>query len=227
MASKFWKEAASIIIAARSPFSKSTQVVNNVTSKKTSNHSADYKILVLKRGKTSSFMPGTYVFPGGVVEPPDNTPEWLDLYQKLGFDISNIKDNVSDDQLIYKNRDSDIHKQVSLRITAIRETFEECGILLCKSKGIHKDQTSSWTSYFYATEMNDWRMKVHKDPSRFLDLCKYFECVPDIWGLHQWSNWLTPRSENLRFDTMFFLSTIDQMPPAAVDKEMEDLKVKY
>lgn len=53
-----------------------------------------------------------------------------------------------------------------------------------------------------------------------------FECVPDVWSLSEWSNWLTPASLSKRFDTMFYLCFLDNEPTVLHDeKEMTHSKV--
>lgn len=52
------------------------------------------------------------------------------------------------------------------------------------------------------------------------------ECVPDIWSLIEWSDWLTPRNFNIRYDTLFYLCPLDSQPPVSPDgSEIVDAKV--
>ena len=54
------------------------------------------------------------------------------------------------------------------RLTAIRETFEESGILL------HKTGTEAGAFSFEDREMlSEWRTRVHKDPGSLLRLYRY------------------------------------------------------
>ncbi|XP_049962699.1 acyl-coenzyme A diphosphatase NUDT19 [Schistocerca serialis cubense] len=211
MSTKSWREAASIMIAARTSF----QQIPKST--------ANYKILMLKRGKTSPFMPGSYVFPGGVAESSDGSKEWLQLYKDNGYTITEENAGGRTQNM---NISQYIPEILPLKIAAIRETFEEAGILLCKNKHVHfQSPVSYWASYISSYETETWQNKVKKDPSQFLDLCKHFECVPDIWALHLWSNWLTPTHNTRRFNTTFLLAVLDQMPPAICDKtEMDEMQ---
>ena len=45
------------------------------------------------------------------------------------------------------------------------------------------------------------------------------ECVPDIWSLIEWSNWLTPRNHNRRYDTVFYMCFVESKPPSSPDGE--------
>ncbi|KAF7991710.1 hypothetical protein HCN44_010511 [Aphidius gifuensis] len=226
---KPWREAASIILCARS---------GKKINKKLSSTIYDYKLLSLKRHKNSSFMPEHYVFPGGVIEQSDADLKWSSLYSKFGFDSNSFtsllpKTNTRP-YIFNKSRSNELPREISLRITAIRETFEECGILICK-KLIKNNNThlSLWAEHenfdCQSDVMINWQKKVHEDSNEFYRMCDKFQCYPDIWALHEWSNWLTPTIfRNKRFDTAFFMTFMEAQPVAHFDPaEMEDLRWDY
>lgn len=137
---KIWRESASLILAARSRFDLSPK--------------CDYKILSLKRSLKSQFMPETYVFPGGNLSKSDSDLAWLALYENFGFSSNAFKnlasiENVPEILQSNNQKSDELPKYLSLRICAIRETFEECGILLCKTRSpqINYDVNSSWASF--------------------------------------------------------------------------------
>lgn len=68
--------------------------------------------------------------------------------------------------------------EIAFRICAIRELFEEAGVLLARDSsdivnvveylpGTFPPAVKTLTS----CEMNRWREKVHKNPEEFLNLC--------------------------------------------------------
>lgn len=60
-----------------------------------------------------------------------------------------------------------------------------------------------------------------------LSFCRELECVPDIWGLLEWSDWLTPRNLPIRYDTLFYVCFIDTQPPVEGDgEEIVDAQVR-
>lgn len=65
---KILRNAASLILAAKSPFS---------------NSNGNFKILCLKRSSLSGFMPNNYVFPGGNISESDSDIEWLEIFKKI------------------------------------------------------------------------------------------------------------------------------------------------
>lgn len=97
----------------------------------------DYNLLCLKRHEKSSFMPGTYVFPGGNVDPADSDLKWHELFAAFGFDNRHFVSLVPKAAVrpqILKSQRNELSRDISLRITAIRETFEECGVLMCRRR---------------------------------------------------------------------------------------------
>ncbi len=59
-----------------------------------------------------------------------------------------------------------------------------------------------------------------------LNVIRELECVPDIWSLIEWSDWLTPRYRRRRFDTLFYLCLCEQKPLTNPDEaEVSEAKV--
>lgn len=116
---KKWKEAATVIILAK----------NFAQAEKW-----NYKILTVKRTKTMDFMPKAHTFPGGAIEKADSDQNWLKLYESFGMDQNyfNKLSKVHSAPIFKNYSDNELPRYISLRISAIRETFEECGILFCK-----------------------------------------------------------------------------------------------
>jgi len=242
--SRFWKEASSVIVAARISFPQGTisnpvhtvnrpnkNAVSTQNIKSERSCSPNFKVLALRRSSKNSFYPDSYVFPGGRTDAADSSQEWLDLYDQYGlgksvFEMATSQRRQHSEISIFEGqREDEILKSISLRISGIRETFEESGILLCKSKHAHASQPSRWASYLSGHEMKSWQTKVQEDANEFISLCRHFGCYPDIWSLQEWSNWLTPSDYTKRFNTIFFLATLDQMPTvASSSNEINELK---
>jgi nucleoside diphosphate-linked moiety X motif protein 19 len=243
--SKFWKEASSVIVTAKISFpqgkiscpvhrlnrpDKNAVSMQKIKSERSC--SPDFKVLALRRSSKNVSFPDSFVFPGGTVEAADSSKEWLDLYEQYGLgkcvfqSVTSLPRTDSKISIFESQREDEVLKSVSLRITGIRETFEESGVLLCKSKCAHSRQPSRWASYLAGHEINNWQRKVQEDANEFISLCRHYECYPDIWSLQEWSNWLTPSDYTRRFNTMFFLATLDQMPPVfSSSSEISELKV--
>lgn len=68
--------------------------------------------------------------------------------------------------------------------------------------------------------------QVSKDPSKLLTLCKKVECYPAIWSLNYWNNWLSPAFMKSRFDTAFYITTLDAKPAVKENSEVAKVEVR-
>ena len=94
---------------------------------------------------------------------------------------------------------------------------------------------SSWVGCGHETKssLETTKPRVRERPEKhgsFVMLlsffCRELRCVPDIWSLVEWSNWLTPRNMGRRYDTVFYLCCCETTPPISADgTEVVDAKV--
>lgn len=181
----------------------------------------DYNALLFRRNSKSTFMPDSSVFPGGVCETVDSSQTWLRLFNR--YDVSRHKLNeLCQAPLNTKGSDETLNAAVSLRLTALRETFEEMGILLCRDR---KTLTSidGYAQFNEQFDRKHWQHIVHNDASEFLTLCEELDVVPDLWSLHEWSAWRTPSTFQKRFETVFFLAALASRPQVLMESnEVKD-----
>lgn len=88
------------------------------------------------------------------------------------------------------------------RMAAIRETFEECGILLARSKKTGKLFSSSDIT---DEERERGRRAVHSGETMFADLLSQWEAEADTEGLRPFTRWVTPPNVPKRFSTQMYL----------------------
>ncbi|KAI8587466.1 NUDIX hydrolase domain-containing protein [Geranomyces variabilis] len=151
----------------------------------------EFKVLMLKRNSRGTFG-SLHVFPGGMVDAVDSSPEWQTEQEKAAS------------------------LNLSYFIAAIRETFEESGVLLTQPA----PQMSS-------ADLHAWRKKVHSDPRLFIEFCKAANIRPDVQGLIHWSNWITPPVEVSRFDTHFFLTVLNESHADTQCDGVETLELEW
>ncbi|XP_012723458.2 nucleoside diphosphate-linked moiety X motif 19 [Fundulus heteroclitus] len=236
---KQWKEAATLILAAGRRLGADSLSSRTPPESGAAARSSrfDYDVLLLKRSAKSSFMPNAYVFPGGMVDSADFSSDWLDVFRSFlncpGFGLRSVSQPAETRPPIFgTNRlklGSPIPGEVALRICAVRETFEESGVLLVVPKKEEERLINSSQDTFCSRhhsehklrgdELSRWRALVNQNPSNFIRMCRELEVLPNIWALHEWANWLTPsgRYGRTRFDTAFFMCCLQEMPSALED----------
>ncbi|XP_077989597.1 acyl-coenzyme A diphosphatase NUDT19-like [Glandiceps talaboti] len=226
--SKPWKDAATVIIAARSP----NQHLHGRAKE------VDYNLLMLQRHRKSSFLPDRYVYPGGVLDSADLSAEWLQLFKQAGaLDALKALQDIGGKRppVFTTERATGTPNEVAFRICAIREAFEEAGLLLVKpNKSTVYEDVAKWSDIRRCVKLigrdklREWRKRVHDDASQFINLCRLLQCVPNVWALSEWSNWLTPVRERKRYDTAFYLCCLDQIPgPEMTPDNTEMVKSKW
>jgi 8-oxo-dGTP pyrophosphatase MutT (NUDIX family) len=98
---------------------------------------------MMRRGQTAKFMPNSYVFPGGLVEKAD---------KEFPHDLSNF--HLIDAQPIIMEGYEDDY---IFRVAALRELFEEAGILLTFDSGTCSSQLITEKD---DPSLSEWRKKA-------------------------------------------------------------------
>lgn len=153
----------------------------------------DIEVLMVRRHQKSSFVPGFYVFPGGVVD----TRDFEDGIERF---IRGI-DRVSTSRLLYDIKPAD--KALGIWVAAIRETFEEVGILFAQRK--------DGTLVTIRTEEErrrfcDYRQALIENKMRFSQILEAEELFLPLDRIHYFSHWITPEFLPLRYDVRFFVT---------------------
>jgi 8-oxo-dGTP pyrophosphatase MutT (NUDIX family) len=142
----------------------------------------EIEVFMMVRHYEIDFNSGALVFPGGSVDKGDN-------------------DIIADSSLHSGGEGMD-PTELSFRIAAIRETFEESGILLARPKGskaLVDAKRAGEIEAAHRADLNDRKvtfLKVLTDNGMMLALD---ELVP-------YAHWITPEGMPKRFDTWFFLA---------------------
>lgn len=143
-----------------------------------------FKVLLMRRHEQSSFVPGVWVFPGGTVEESD-------LVVAKGLSQTRIKKALATaddpDELERRIRD----EIRTMKVCAMRELFEEAGI---------------WLGEPLADPDFNRRQLLEKELA--FDSLVDSQLLPFdslVWT----SRWVTPVGIPKRFDTWFFLVTVE------------------
>jgi len=155
---------------------------------------AELQVYLLKRNIKSRFMAGNYVFPGGIVEPEDgDVDRWM---ANIDLDLNELNQRLGDGL--------SAPESLAYGIAAIRETYEEAGIILADRSGRTSEDVPQLAR----------RPLSGQDPGgAFLRQVQSENWVLKLSDLGSWSRWVTPERMTRRYDTRFFLAT---MPPGQV-----------
>ena len=104
-------------------------------------------------------------------------------------------------------------------IAAIREAFEEAGILLALNKGDHSPL--SLVDPKNKDRFNAHRNKVTSASHEFLNVINDEKLILDAGQMHYIARWITPLGPPRRFDARFFISRMpDNQEPRHDDSEL-------
>jgi 8-oxo-dGTP pyrophosphatase MutT (NUDIX family) len=148
------------------------------------------QVFMMKRPGRGDF-PDLHVFPGGKVDEDDFAPELLD-------DLDDGHAN----RLLGLNAGA-----VRYWVTAIRECFEECGVLLARRDG----RLLELKDAAEIERFDSYRQRLIDVDMSMAELCREENLTLAADHLLYFSHWLTPAVVPRRFDTRFFMA---RMPAA-------------
>jgi 8-oxo-dGTP pyrophosphatase MutT (NUDIX family) len=148
------------------------------------------EVLMMQRNLKSAFVPGMYLFPGGAVDKDDDTPGALELSTHLTDEEASRRLGVASGGLAYW-------------VAAIRESFEEAGLLLAYDHGDHVislDEKAAIERYC------KHRDELNAGSCTMIDILKRERLALAADKLVYFSHWITPVSAPRRYDTRFFIA---------------------
>lgn len=147
-----------------------------------------FEVLMVKRHHQIDFASGALVFPGGKSHAGDDDPAWGE--RAIGWSRFEPE-------------------QRGLRIAAIREAFEEAGILL--------GRRADGSPISGESASLDVRLKVDRGDLAFLDVVRDLGVMIDLEALTVFARWITPPLTPKRFDTWFYAASAPDDQLAACD----------
>ena len=147
----------------------------------------EFEVLMVKRHHQIDFASGALVFPGGKTHAGDQDPAWAD--HTTGWDQF-------DDE------------QRTLRVGAIREAYEEAGILL--AEGLDGSDFAEVCDPLV-------RSAVDRGERAFIDVVRDLGVRLRLDALAVFARWITPTMMPKRFDTWFYAVTAPADQLAACD----------
>ena len=148
------------------------------------------EVFMLRRNLNSDFVGGAHVFPGGAVDAADRHVNLepvcegrsdIEASRRLGIDAGGL----------------------AFWVAAIRESFEEAGLLLAY------DRAGQYVDLDNAESIARWaahRIEVDQGRRRMVELCASESLRLAVDSMHYFGHWITPVGAPRRYDTRFFLA---------------------
>ncbi|MFV2007461.1 MAG: NUDIX hydrolase [Longimicrobiales bacterium] len=154
------------------------------------------EVLLLKRSRSAGFVPGAYVFPGGLVDREDASEDLLARVDGLSPADASAR--------LALDAGAD-PPAVAYYLAAIREAFEETGILVA-----HRDDGSHAPNAATDAAALQCRDDLLADGSIFAEVLDRIGCRLDGKAVEYIAHWITPTVEPRRYDTRFFLAAVPE-----------------
>ncbi|MEQ8559708.1 MAG: NUDIX hydrolase [Henriciella sp.] len=142
----------------------------------------DLQVLMVKRHYEIDFAAGALVFPGGKTHEEDAVEDWNEL------------------------TDGDFEgAELAARVAAIREAFEESGVLLARPKS-KRGEGQALVGADIAQNLEPHRGPIDRREASFVELLRDNGLVLALDTLVHFGHWITPDMMPKRFDTHFYLA---------------------
>ncbi len=165
-----------------------------------------FEVFLLLRHEKSSFMAGNFVYPGGRVDQEDAS---------LGMGSFSKGITAEESQRIFRYAFSP-EESLAFWIAAIRELFEEAGILLAY------DRTGNLLELRNPEELekfSNYRTLLQRSEITLSTIAKKESLFLALDQLQYYAHWITPEARPERFDTYFFLAINPSGQEAAYDRK--------
>ena len=149
------------------------------------------EVFMVRRDSRMGFLGGAHVFPGGALDEADCEGELQS--HATGFEALGSLARLH----------SDAARAKGLLLAAVRELFEESGILLARGDdGAWVDLDEKGPR---AQRLKAAREQLSRHEGDFGATVVAEKLAIDVSGLRLFAHWITPEREKKRFDTRFFL----------------------
>ena len=135
---------------------------------------AGLEFLLLQRPADARFGAGAWAFPGGAIDADDARATWAARLPGVG--------------------------EAAACVAALRELFEETGIMPAPPRGIGSDALAGARRSLLAERIS------------FSQVAERLELDFSSTRMAYFARWITPRGAALRFDTRFFLLSLEERP---------------
>jgi len=164
------------------------------------------EIFMMRRTEQMVFVGGNYVFPGGGLEAADSDPHWASLCDGMEDAEANRLLGTSEGGLAYW-------------IAALRECFEESGLLLCRDR---RGELVTHDDAALTGELAELRAQLNAGKTSFANLLQAHRLRPALDQVAYFSHWITPIGAPRRYDTRFLVTAVPLNQTASHDGDESD-----
>ncbi len=162
------------------------------------------EVCMVQRNLAAEFVAGAYVFPGGSVDPEDREPDAEAL-------CAGLTDAEASERLGVERGG------LALWVAALRESFEEAGLLLATGP-VGDGDLLDLSELAVAERFRRHRLDLNGGRRSFLEVCRDEGLTLAVDRVHYVSHWITPEAAPKRFDTRFFVA----FPPPGQEAVHDD-----
>ena len=150
-----------------------------------------FEIFMVRRARKAAFMADAMVFPGGRVDPTDSKAA---LHALCALDRAEAGRQLGID---------DQERALAFLVAALRETFEEAGVLLARTAdgSLIDFEDPAQASHFEA-----YREQLNCGACSLLEIARAEALTLAVDLLIHHAHWITPPIESRRFDTHFLIT---------------------
>ncbi len=160
---------------------------------------ANLEVFMERRHIKSDFVGGAYVFPGGAVDPEDSEIE--ELCDGLCDDVASKRLGIESGGLAFW-------------VAAIRECFEEAGVLLAYDQS---GELLDFSEEAVEEKYKELRQRLNGGATTLRQIAEQEQLKLATDRIVYWSHWITPAGQPRRYDTRFFAALAPASQTAAHD----------
>jgi 8-oxo-dGTP pyrophosphatase MutT (NUDIX family) len=172
-----------------------------------------FEVCMLKRHLDSDFVGGAFVFPGGKVDEGDRS--------ELAKTVCAGRTDAQASELLGVPSGG-----LGFFVAALRECFEEAGILLAYPAGETDGPLYRPRDDSAEKRLAGFRADVNAKTVNFLEACRRAQVTLAVDRVLYFSHWITPEMAPKRFDTRFFVACV---PPGqtAIHDDFETVETVW
>jgi len=155
---------------------------------------SELEVFLTQRHPQLKFLGGFYAFLGGRRDEEDFSPQAIKRMK-----AKNLKEKAE-----AVDSEEGFEERLGYYATAIREAFEEAGILLV----CDREQNPVSISSELKEKLAQSRLLLQNEKLKFIELLEELDLYYDLDRLFWFAHWITPKTSPKRFDTQFFCAPL-------------------